>query len=170
MISQFGLVIGAMLLLMSVIVAWLFRTSSAPTWTKVSAAAILVALGCYGPHAANSIAGLPILTSIDGMPACFELVGMLARDEDAKVDLWAIYKSGVPRSYEISLTKALKKSLSPIAESLAQNGSVHVCQSGGEDVDSAGNPYGVANESSAEGGIVIDPSFMLDTNKIKDRQ
>jgi hypothetical protein len=165
MISQFSLTIGAMLLIMGVVVAWLFRTSSAPTLTKVSASALLALLAIYSPFAANSIAGLPVMTSLNGLPTCFELVGMLARDDDGKADLWAIYKGGVPRSYEIELTKGLKDSLHDIADSLAQNGTVHVCRNGG-DAASSGNPYGGHNASSAEGGIFIDPSFMLNANKV----
>lgn len=164
MISQFSITIGAMLLSMAVVVAWLFKTSSAPTSVKISVSAILVALGCYAPIAANSIAGLPVLTSINNMPVCFEIVGMMARDDERIVDLWTIYKNGVPKSYEISLTKELRKSLSTIGESLSQNGTVHVCRDN-QDAQHLGNPYGTANESSADGGIFIDPSFMLDTNK-----
>jgi hypothetical protein len=167
MISQFGMTIGAMLLLVAVIVAWQFRSAAAPLWTKISASFLLVILGIYSPFAANSIAGLPVMTSLGGMPSCFELVGILARDDEGKVDLWAIYKGGVPRSYEVELTKGLKRGLRDIADSLAQNGTVHVCSNGQQgEGGKPVNPYGVVNESSADGGIFIDPSFMLNANKV----
>jgi hypothetical protein len=166
MMSQFGLTIGCMLFLMAVVAAWLFRTSSAPLLMKISASLVLGGLAVYSPFASNSIAGLPVMTSLGGMPSCFELVGILARDDEGKVDLWAIYKGGVPRSYEVDLTKGLKRGLRDIADSLAQNGTVHVCSKGQGDGGVADNPYGVVNESSAEGGIFIDPSFLLNTNKV----
>jgi hypothetical protein len=117
MTSEFALTFGTLLVLMCIIAAWLFRTSAAPLWQKISVPAIAVALCCYAPYSLGSLLGFPVQVDVSALPDHAELVAFVAHDEDQEVDLW-LRTGDVPRAYETRLTPEMKKTLREAREAM----------------------------------------------------
>ncbi len=115
---HFVLSFGALLALICVIAAWLFRTAAAPLWAKIVVPSAAVALGCYAPFAVGGIMGFPVSADVSALPDHAELVAFVAHDDDAQVDLW-LRTDDVPRAYETRLTKEMKKTLRQAQEAMA---------------------------------------------------
>ena len=109
--STFVLTYGLMLASMSVMAAWLFRSSSAPLWAKVGLPILVVALACVTPLEVNPMMGLPVTASMKSLPDRAQLVAFLPHDEAKVVDLWLRCDDGPPRSYETTLDEPMKKTL-----------------------------------------------------------
>lgn len=109
--STFTLTFGAMLALIALMAAWLFRTASAPLAAKLVVPVLLVALACSAPFEVNSMMGLPITASVNALPEKAELVAFVSRDDDKVVDLWLRSGDTPPRSYETRLDARMKKTL-----------------------------------------------------------
>lgn len=109
--SAFVLSYGLMLASMAVMASWLFRSSSAPLWTKVGLPAITVALACVTPLEVNPMMGLPVTASVKDLPDRAELVAFLPHDEAKLVDLWLRRGEDPPRSYETRLDEKMKQTL-----------------------------------------------------------
>ena len=85
---HFVIAFGALLALMCVIAAWLFRTASAPLSAKIILPSLAVLLGCYAPFAVSEMMGFPVAASMAELPDRAELVAFVAHDQDEVVDLW----------------------------------------------------------------------------------
>ena len=107
---HFVISFGALLALMCVIAAWLFRTASAPLWAKIAVPIAALALGCYAPVAVGAILGFPVSAGVSALPDHAELVAFVAHDDEGRVDLW-LRTDDIPRAYETRLTKEMKKTL-----------------------------------------------------------
>jgi len=123
---HFVLSFGALLALICVIAAWLFRTAAAPLWAKIVIPSAAVALGCYAPFAVGGIMGFPVSADVSALPDRAELVAFVAHDEDDQVDLWLRTDDAstgsaqaAPRAYETRLTKEMKKTLRQAQEAMA---------------------------------------------------
>ena len=90
---------GAMLALMAVIAAWLFRSAAAPLWAKLLVPSLAVSLACYAPFAVSAMMGFPVFMRMDALPDRAELVAFIAHDGDGRVDLW-LRTDASPRAYE----------------------------------------------------------------------
>ena len=118
---DFVIAFGALLVLMCVIAAWLFRTASAPLLAKIILPALAVSLGCHAPFAVNKIMGFPVTASISELPDSAELLAFVAHDQDKVVDLW-LRDGDTPRAYETKLTPRMKKTLREAEEAMARGG------------------------------------------------
>ena len=78
-LNAFIVSFGGMLAASAIVVAWLFRTSSAPLVAKIAIPTILVALACWSPTTVNSLLGLPLTASFDELPERAELVAFVAQ-------------------------------------------------------------------------------------------
>lgn len=124
--TSFALSFGALLALMALIAAWLFRTSSAPLWAKIAIPSLAVALGCYAPFAVSSMMGFPVSVAFDELPDRAELIAFVPRDAEKRVDLWLKVAgasiSSAPRGFETDLNVKLKKTLREAEEAMAHGG------------------------------------------------
>ena len=75
---DFVIAFGALLVLMCLIAAWLFRTASAPLSAKIILPALAVSLGCYAPFAVSKMMGFPVTASMAEVPDSAELVAFVA--------------------------------------------------------------------------------------------
>lgn len=108
--SSFALEFGALLALMALISAWLFRTASASLWMRIAIPAVMVALACYSPWRISALLGYPADFTFSALPETAELVAFVPHDEAHTVDLW-LRVGETPRAYEVPLTANLKKTL-----------------------------------------------------------
>ena len=118
---DFVIAFGALLALMCVIAAWLFRTASAPLSAKIIVPSLAVSLGCYAPFAVSEMMGFPVAASMAELPDSAELVAFVAHDQDKVVDLW-LRDGDIPRAYETKLTPRMKKTLREAEEAMARGG------------------------------------------------
>lgn len=118
--SEFALTFGAMLALIAVIAAWVFRSSTAPLALKLVLPILLVGIACAAPFEVNRMMGLPVSVSSAALPEKAELLGFLPHDEKRLVDLWLLSGDGPPRSYETRLDKGMKEMLRKAREEIAQ--------------------------------------------------
>ncbi len=118
---DFVVAFGALLTLMGVIAAWLFRTAAAPLSAKIILPVLAVSLGWYAPFAVSKMMGFPVTASMAELPDRAELVAFVAHDEDKVVDLW-LPDGDTPRAYETKLTPRMKKTLREAEEAMARGG------------------------------------------------
>lgn len=116
---HFVIAFGALLALMCVIAAWLFRTASAPLSAKIIVPSLAVLLGCYAPFAVSEMMGFPVAASMAELPDRAELVAFVAHDQDEVVDLW-LRDGDIPRAYVTKLTPRMKKTLREAEEAMAR--------------------------------------------------
>lgn len=101
--TQFVLTLTGTLVIMTFVLAWMLRSSSAGLGWKIIIPTFLVAMGCYLPYTAASIMGNPIVTA---KPPCnFRLLGYNVQKE--YVDMWVMEK-GNPRTYRVPLNDDLE--------------------------------------------------------------
>ncbi len=155
-VSHFALSFGAMLALMALIAAWLFRTAGASLWLKVILPSLMTALACSTPFAIGSMLGYPVGASFDALPDRAELVGFVARDDNGLVDLW-LRTGDVPRAYETKLDAKMKKALREARDAMAQGRRPLVAKAGKAKADRAGNPNGIGDDEDA---WVVDPDAL----------
>jgi hypothetical protein len=117
-LTSFAFSFGALLALMALIAAWLFRTTSAPLWTKVALPSLAVALGCYAPFAVSGMMGFPVSVAFEELPDRAELIAFVPHDAEKTVDLW-LKVADAPRAYETKLDANLKKALREAGEAMA---------------------------------------------------
>lgn len=116
--TSFAVSFGALLALMALIAAWLFRASSAPLWAKVALPSLAVALGCYAPFAVSGMMGFPVSVAFEDLPDRAELIAFVPHDAEKRVDLW-LKVAAAPRAYETQLDANLKKALREAGETMA---------------------------------------------------
>ncbi len=161
---HFVLSFGALLALIGVIAAWLFRTASAPFWVKVLIPSAAVALGCYAPFAVAEMMGFPVTAAMSALPDKAELLAFVAHDEDSRVDLWLRSSTGPgspsggePRAYETRLTAQMKKTLEAAREAQARGQIAMLTKRGGKRTRGAGDPLGIGDDQDL---YVLDPSAL----------
>jgi hypothetical protein len=109
--SAFAASFGSMLLMAALIASWLFRSSAAPLVAKIAVPALIVALACVTPYQVNAMLGFPISVPLATLPGRAELIAFVARDNDARVDLWLRQGDAPPRAFETTLDDKLKQTL-----------------------------------------------------------
>jgi hypothetical protein len=117
--TSFALSFGALLALMALVAAWLFRTTSAPLWTKVALPSLAVALGCYAPFAVSGMMGFPVSATFEDLPDRAELIAFVPHDAEKRVDLW-LKVADAPRAYETQLDANLKQALREAEKAMAR--------------------------------------------------
>ncbi|HEY1941842.1 MAG TPA: hypothetical protein VGH40_06925 [Roseiarcus sp.] len=142
---HFVLSFGALLALMCVIAAWLFRTASAPLWAKIAVPVAALALACYAPVAAGAIMGFPVSADASALPDHAELVAFVAHDDEGQVDLW-LRTNDVPRAYETRLTKEMKKTLRQAQDAIAHGQRAVLEKRETKPRKGAGDPLGIGND------------------------
>jgi hypothetical protein len=146
MTFEFALTFSAFLLLMCLIAAWLFRTSAAPLWQKISVPAAAVALCCYAPYPLGGLLGFPVQVAVSALPDHAELVAFVAHDEEQEVDLW-LRTGDVPRAYETRLTPEMKKTLREAREAMEHGRPATLAKRGSHGgKNSTGDQFGSGEE------------------------
>ena len=146
--SQFAISLGASLALQAVIVGWIFRTTSAPTWHKLAVPALAVALACWTPYSASQMMGYPVSVSQVDLPAHAELLAFAPHDDDGTVDLWL--RSGgesLARAYETKLTAGMKKTLREAREAM-EHGARAVLTHGKPGRKGAADPNAIGDDDT----------------------
>ncbi len=154
--ASFALSFGALLALMALIAAWLFRTAAAPLWAKVAIPSLAVALGCYAPFAVSSMMGFPVPVRFNELPDRAELLAFVPRNDEKRVDLW-LRSSEAPRAYETVLTRQMKETLREAAEEMSRGRPAMLTKRGkdGEGKSGGQNALGTGDDDSR---YVLDPS------------
>lgn len=119
LLSSFAVEFGALLALMALVSAWLFRTASASLWMRIAVPSAMVALACYSPWRIVDLLGYPADFTLSALPETAELVAFVPHDEAHTVDLW-LRVGETPRAYEVPLTAKLKKTLSDANQAQAR--------------------------------------------------
>jgi hypothetical protein len=148
----FALELGALLALMALISAWLFRTTGAPLWLKVIVPTLCVLLAISAPWQVNRMLGLPVSANIRDLPDNAELVAFVPHDEAKRVDIWLIEKSGgIPRAFEVELTAQMKKSLREAQSVMGQGGIAMMRREASAETQAktAGDMLGIGNDDMA---------------------
>lgn len=109
--NAFALSFGLLLIGLTLIAAWIFRTAAAPLAAKLALPALLIALGCITPYEINSILGMPKMSALAALPDRAELIAFVAQDNDKRADLWLSVRDAPPRAYEIDIDEAMKELL-----------------------------------------------------------
>jgi hypothetical protein len=109
--SAFAASFGSMLLIAALIASWLFRSSGAPLVAKIAIPILIVVLACATPYQVDTILGFPISVPLSTLPSHAELIGFVAQDNDARVDLWLRQGGSPPRAYETTLDDKLRQTL-----------------------------------------------------------
>ena len=123
-LSAFTALFGSMLLMAAIIASWLFRSSAAPLVAKIVVPALIVALACATPYQVNAMLGFPISAPPATLPARAELIAFVAKNDDARVDLWLRQGDAPPRAYETRLDEKLKQTLRAAQSRLGHGGRV----------------------------------------------
>ena len=157
--NAFSLSFGSLLALQALIAGWLFRTASAPLWSKILIPALIVALGCYSPIAVNRMLGYPVSASMTDLPDNADLVAFVPHDGASLVDLWLIIPpADTPRAYETALDARMKQTLRAAQEAMERGGRASLTKTAqGHHKGSAGDPLAIGDD---EPMYVLDPRAM----------
>jgi hypothetical protein len=106
------------------IAAWMFRTSSAPLWTKVVVPTVCLCAAVFAPLQVGAMMGFPVAATMAALPDEVELIAFAPHDDSNLVDLWLIaaaptQAAGVPRAYEAPLNPSLKETLREARERIS---------------------------------------------------
>lgn len=112
--------IGLFVLLMGVVGANLFKTSSASLASKLVVPSLLTALACFLWYTIPNIFGYPIETTMAALPEKAELVAFVPYENEKSVDLWLRQGKSDPRAYRVPLDEELKSTLRKARQQLAQ--------------------------------------------------
>ena len=149
---------GALLALMALIAAWLFRSAGAPLWQKLAVPSLIVALACAAPFAVSRMMGFPVDVAFRDLPDRAELVAFVPRDGDKRVDLW-LKVNDAPRAFETVLDARLKKTLREAQQAMGRGAKALLKKEGAKDGgESAGDRLGVGEDQTAL--YVLDPSAL----------
>ena len=162
--------IAALAAFAAVVLSWLFRSTSAPLWQKITGPSVAIIAACSLYFNVNSLLGLPVTASMADMPDNVELVAFVPHDETKIVALWLIVPpSEEPRAYETVLDEGMKQTLREAREQMAEGKQVMLSKHGGkpgkakESGDSEGE--GHANARGDRLGIGQDDMhYTLDIN------
>lgn len=163
-LNAFIVSFGGMLAASAIVVAWLFRTSSAPLAAKIAIPTILVALACWSPTTVNSLLGLPLTASFDQLPERAELVAFVAHDDAGLADLWlrvdasasTSSEQDIPRAYETPLTARMKKTLRDAQQEMAKGERVILAKHGSQSKKPGEHPVAALSTTDNTNGYTID--------------
>ena len=144
--STFTISFGALLCLLTVAAAWVFRTSAAPLLAKLAIPFLLVVLACATPYEVSAMMGFPTTST---PPAKAELIAFVPHDDDKRVDLWLREGNDAPRAYSVELTESMKKTLKQAQAAQAGGGRAMLVKKGRKgppranytDIDGGSAPY-----------------------------
>lgn len=123
-LAQFALEAGGALSVATVIGAWTFRSSSAPTWAKIAFPVVMMALVVAAPWKVSALLGRPRAAACADLPTSFDLIGYSARDADKRVYLW-IKAGSEPVAYDVPLNLATRVALTDARDSMIRTGAAH---------------------------------------------
>ena len=153
--NAFALSFGLLLVGLTLIAAWIFRTAAAPMVAKLALPALLVALGCLTPHEINSMLGMPKMSALAALPDRAELIAFVAHDNDKRADLWLSVADAPPRAYEVDIDEAMKKLLREARDRKEHGGRVML-------VKRAEHAAKETRHQSVTGQISLDPAYTID--------
>ncbi len=153
--SAFSVSFGLLLVLMTAMASWTFRTANAPLIAKLVIPASIFTLACATPNAMNSLLGFPVTVAFAALPDRAALVAFVAHDRERVVDLWLRQGDAAPRAYETPLDENMKKTLHDAELRLARGERVMLAKRGG----GAGQPASRNRQSIADDG-----SYELDVS------
>ena len=159
--SSFALAAGALLVLLAVISAWVFRTSAAPLWAKIAVPTLTVAVACVAPLTVASLMGFPVSVDFADLPDRADLIAFVPHDDSHRVDLWlVVLPADTPRAYETALNTDMKKVLREAGQAMARGGRAVLTKTPGakkEGGKTAGDPLGIGGDDSH---YVLDPNAL----------
>ena len=94
---------GAFILCAAIMLAWIFRTSSAHLAAKIVMPIALVALGIKIAFTLDAMTGYPVHVKLNELPDHARLVGYVEYDRIGEADLWLVAPNQPPRAYHITL-------------------------------------------------------------------
>jgi hypothetical protein len=142
---------GLLLVLMTAMASWTFRTANAPLIAKLIIPASIFTLACATPNAMNSLLGFPVTVAFAALPDRAALVAFIAHDREHVVDLWLRQGDAAPRAYETALDENMKKTLHDAELRLARGERVMLAKRRGETGQSASrNGQSIADDGSYE--------------------
>ena len=153
--SAFSVSFGLLLVLMTAMASWTFRTANAPLIAKLVIPASIFTLACATPNAMNSLLGFPVTVAFAALPDRAALVAFVAHDRERVVDLWLRQGDSAPRAYETPLDENMKKTLHDAELRLARGERVMLAKRSGE----TGQPASRNRQSIADDG-----SYELDVS------
>jgi len=153
--SAFSVSFGLLLVLMTAMASWTFRTANAPLIAKLVIPASIFTLACATPNAMNSLLGFPVTVAFAALPDRAALVAFVAHDRERVVDLWLRQGDAPPRAYETPLDENMKKTLHDADLRLARGERVMLAKRSGE----TGQPASRNRQSIADDG-----SYELDVS------
>ncbi len=149
--SAFSVSFGLLLVLMTAMASWTFRTANAPLVAKLIIPASIFTLACTAPHVMNSLLGFPVTVAFAALPDRAALVAFIAHDRERVVDLWLRQGDAAPRAYETALDENMKKTLHDAELRLARGERVMLAKRRGETGQSASrNRQSIADDGSYE--------------------
>ncbi len=149
--SALSVSFGLLLVLMTAMASWTFRTANAPLIAKLIIPASIFTLACATPSAMNSLLGFPVTVAFAALPDRAALVAFVAHDRERVVDLWLRQGDAAPRAYETALDENMKKTLHDAELRLARGERVMLAKRRGETGQSASrNRQSIADDGSYE--------------------
>jgi hypothetical protein len=147
--SAFTVSFGLLLVLLTAMASWTFRTADAPFIAKLIVPASIFTLACATPNAVNSLLGFPVTVAFAALPDRAALVAFVAHDKEQLVDLWLRQGDAAPRAYETPLDGNMKKTLHDAETRLARGEHVMLAKHRGGSGQSAGRN----RQSAADDGF-----------------
>jgi hypothetical protein len=148
--SAFSVSFGLLLVLMTAMASWTFRTANAPLIAKLVIPASIFTLACATPNAMNSLLGFPVTVTFAALPDRAALVAFVAHDGERVVDLWLRQGDAAPRAYEALLDENMKKTLHDAELHLARGERVMLAKRSGETGQASRNRQSTADDGSYE--------------------
>ena len=117
-IAIFALQLGALLSLLTIVAAWVFRASSAPLGLKLALPSLMLVSAMSASYQFKTLLGRPVVTTLAAMPDRVRLLAFQPVDNERDVDLW-IAEGDVTRAYETPLDSQTKRALREARGALA---------------------------------------------------
>ena len=109
-IAVFALQLGALLSLLTIVAAWLFRASSAPLSLRLALPSLMLVSAMFASYQFKTLLGRPVVTTLAQMPDRIHLIAFRPVDNETAVDLW-IAEGDATRAYETPLDGEMARTL-----------------------------------------------------------
>ena len=126
LVGGFGL--GATMML-----GWVFRTTSAPFALKLLLPFMLSGLAVGTSFAICSVMGYPVDTRLEDLPQNARLVSFIEDNRQSKVDLWLQEHDQSPRAWRVEETIVERRALAQARKQLLLGTAVYVMRGMGAD-------------------------------------